>query len=182
VQIPWIQLRAPIRVLSDGDDVAALAGAEPRTEAADGGQTATDTIGGVQLGSVEIDAPVAVASDSGDPGGAAGPANETTTPATPIDGGGGTTPTVPDGGDGSGGQSPPGSTTPADDVSPDNTAIDPLATVRSVAAPTTELDGGLPFTGLGALVLALTGLLFLLAGRGLLIIGSPRGPRRPRTA
>ena len=68
------------------------------------------------------------------------------------------------------------------DVLTDDTGVDPIAAVRGVAARTAELDGGLPFTGLATLAIALAGLLFLLAGRGLLIAGSARGPRRPRTA
>ena len=78
------------------------------------------------------------------------------------------------GGAGSGDGRRPGATLPAVDLNPGGSGIDPVAALE--AGQTSGLDSGLPFTGLGALALALTGLLFLLSGRGLLVIGT----RRPR--
>jgi hypothetical protein len=181
MQIPWLQLRAPLRVISDGDNAGVAApGGEPD---AGGSQTITDTIGGIQLGAVEIDAPVAVASDTDDAGDTPTPGEN---PATPIDAGGASPGGDGDRGAANGGGSDgairPGSTSPAVDVLSDDTADGPLAAMQGVAARTAELDSGLPFTGLAALVIGLTGLLFLLAGRGLLIAGTQRGPRRPRLA
>jgi hypothetical protein len=50
------------------------------------------------------------------------------------------------------------------------------------AAQASEADSELPFTGLSVLGLLLTGMLFLLTGKGLLISGSKRGPRIPTAA
>ena len=58
----------------------------------------------------------------------------------------------------------------------------PSMACTSSSSQTSELSGGLPFTGLGALGLALIGLLLFLGGRGLLIVGTKRDPRIPRSA
>ena len=171
-------IRAPVNVLSDGDATPA-AGGTSGTGPASGGQTITDTLGGVQLAPPVIDVPIAVASDD-DPAARADPGDGTRTATTP----GGSGASAPrssgdagtsNGGAGSGDGRRPGATLPAVDFDPGGSGVDPVAAMQ--AGQASELDSGLPFTGLGALALALTGLLFLLTGRGLLVMGSRRGQR-----
>ena len=169
-------IRAPVNVLSDGDATPAADGTSG-TGPASGGRTITDMVGVVQLAPPVIDVPIAVASDD-DPAAPADPSDGTGTATTPggsasapgRSGDGGTS----NGGAGSGDGRRPGATLPAVDFDPSGSGVDPVAAMQ--AGQTSELDSGLPFTGLGALALALTGLLFLLTGRGLLVIGK----RRPR--
>jgi hypothetical protein len=176
-----------VRVLSDGE-VTPSSGGTSSTGPAGGDQTITDTIGGIQVGAPGTFVPVTVGSDPDDPVTPTDPGDGATTPPAPAPGGGTTpggsgTEDGSGGGGGSGGGDRPGSRIPAVDIAPDDgSGVDPLAALRTIAAQTSELSGGLPFTGLSALGLALIGLLLFHGGRGLLIVGSKRGPRIPRSA
>ncbi len=173
-QVGSVQVDAPVRVASDGDN------SPPSATVSGGDQTTSDSTGSAQAGSAQVNAPVRVLSDGenassggGPPGTGAQAEPDPTDDSAPTESQG--EPESPGNTQFLGEEDPSSADPPASDVLSGGSGGEgggetvPTGTVRTLG------EGSLPVTGLGLLAMFLLGL--VLMGNGLALRAAGREPR-----
>jgi hypothetical protein len=174
VQAGPIEVDAPVRVASDGDNGRPRGGAPQQSGAGSGGgtpsgtQSSADSVGAIQVGWADLDLPIRVLSD-GDEWSTAGAATGAQSSASSAgglsDGNGESIPAGDDGAadDGASPRGEPAAGLPGVLTQPAGGRL-AAAAVRTLDA---DAAARLPVAGLGLIGLALLGLLSLAGGSGL---------------